>query len=68
VSTLDLMDQAETGRNRAYRGRGPDGGANIARLAEQARRWKPKLAVIADAALKDELDARLAGSGIDRRR
>ncbi len=64
-STLDLMDQAETAGTGAFEVEALTGGANIARLAEQARRWKPKLAVTADPARLDELRAALAGTGVE---
>jgi 1-deoxy-D-xylulose-5-phosphate reductoisomerase len=62
VSTLDLMGQ--TGGPEAYQIDALTAGSNVALLAEQALAWRPGLAVIADATLKPELDARLAGSGI----
>lgn len=62
VSTLDLMVQ--TGGAEAYQIDALTAGSNVALLADQALVWRPALAVIADAALKPELDARLAGSGI----
>jgi len=40
-------------------------GRNVARLAEQALRWRPKMAVIEDESRLAELRERLAGSGID---
>jgi 1-deoxy-D-xylulose-5-phosphate reductoisomerase len=64
-STLDLMDQAETAGTGVFEVEALTGGANIARLAEQARRWKPKLAVTADPARLDELRAALAGTGVE---
>lgn len=64
-STLDLMDQAETAGTGAFEVEALTGGANIARLAEQARRWKPKLAVTADPARLDDLRAALAGTGVE---
>lgn len=64
-STLDLMDQAETAGTGAFEVEALTGGANIARLAEQARRWKPKLAVTADPARLDELREALAGTGVE---
>ena len=64
-STLDLMDQAETAGTGAFEVEALTGGANIARLAEQARRWRPKLAVTADPARLDELRAALAGTGVE---
>lgn len=64
-STLDLMEQTVAGGAGAYEVEALTGGANIARLAEQARRWKPKVAVTADPArLKDLRDA-LSGSGVE---
>jgi len=61
VSTLDLFAQA---------GLDVDilaltAGRNVEKLAEQARRWRPRIAVIADPALLGELRQRLAGSGIE---
>ena len=59
-STLDLMDQAEAAGTGAFEVEALTGGANIAKLADQARRWKPKLAVTADVARLDDLRAALA--------
>ena len=64
-STLDLMDQAEAGGSGSFEVEALTGGANIARLAEQARRWRPKLAVTADPARLPELRAALAGTGVE---
>ena len=64
-STLDLMDQAEAAGSGAFEVEALTGGANIARLAEQARRWKPKLAVTADPARLEDLRAALAGTGVE---
>lgn len=60
VSTLDLFEQsgAEVEVTALAAGR------NVARLAEQALRWRPKLAVIQDETLLPELKDRLAGSGV----
>ena len=63
-STLDLMDQAEAGGAAAFEVEALTGGSNIARLAEQARRWKPRVAVTADAARLDELRDALAGTDV----
>lgn len=65
TSTLDLMDQAETAGTGAFEVEVLTGGANIARLAEQARRWTPKLAVTADPARLDELRDALAGTDVE---
>jgi 1-deoxy-D-xylulose-5-phosphate reductoisomerase len=64
-STLDLMDQAETAGTGGFEVEALTGGANIARLVEQARRWKPKLAVTADPARLGELREALAGTGVE---
>jgi 1-deoxy-D-xylulose-5-phosphate reductoisomerase len=61
VNTLDLMAHAEepvevlalTARR------------NVALLAEQARQWRPRLAVVEDEACLPELRARLMGSGVE---
>jgi 1-deoxy-D-xylulose-5-phosphate reductoisomerase len=63
-STLDLMDQAEATGTGGFEVEALTGGANIAKLAEQARRWKPKLAVTADPARLDDLRDALAGTGV----
>jgi 1-deoxy-D-xylulose-5-phosphate reductoisomerase len=59
-STLDLLERA-----------GADveivaltGGRNVARLAEQAKHWRPRLVVIEDESLLPELRERLNGSNI----
>ena len=65
TSTLDLMDQAEKAGSGAFEVEVLTGGNNIARLAEQALRWRPKLAVTADPARLSELREALAGTGIE---
>jgi 1-deoxy-D-xylulose-5-phosphate reductoisomerase len=64
-STLDLMDQAERAGTGVFEVEALTGGANIVRLAEQARRWKPKLAVTADPAKLNVLREALAGTGVE---
>jgi 1-deoxy-D-xylulose-5-phosphate reductoisomerase len=59
------MDQAEAAGTGVFEVEALTGGANIARLAEQARRWKPRLAVTADPARLGELRDALAGTGIE---
>jgi 1-deoxy-D-xylulose-5-phosphate reductoisomerase len=61
VSTLDLFDKAgvEVEVTALAAGR------NVERLAEQARRWRPKLAVIQDETKLEELRHRLQGSGVE---
>jgi 1-deoxy-D-xylulose-5-phosphate reductoisomerase len=63
-STLDLMDQAERAGTGVFEVEALTGGANIVRLAEQARRWKPKLAVTADPTRLNELREALVGTDI----
>ncbi|WP_312599390.1 1-deoxy-D-xylulose-5-phosphate reductoisomerase [Brevundimonas sp.] len=63
-STLDLMAQAEASGTGAFEVEALTGGANIEKLAEQARRWKPRVAVTADPARLDDLRAALVGTDI----
>ena len=58
------MDQAEATGTGAFEVEALTGGANIAKLAEQARRWRPKVAVTADPARLEELRDALAGTDI----
>ena len=60
VSTLDLFDKsgAEVEILALTAGR------NVERLAEQALRWRPRIAVIEQESLLGELRERLSGSGI----
>lgn len=60
VSTLDLFDQAGVEVEVV----GLTAGRNAARLAKQALRWRPQVAVIEDEAALPELRDRLVGSGI----
>jgi len=60
MSTLDLFDQAGLELEIV----GLTAGRNAARLAEQALRWRPQVAVIEDETQLAELRERLAGSGI----
>jgi len=60
VSTFDLFEQAKIEVDLV----GLTGGRNVARLAEQALRWRPQVAVIADERGLPELRERLKGSGI----
>ena len=64
-STLDLMDQAERAGTGVFEVEALTGGGNIARLAEQARRWKPKVAVTAYPTRLNELREALAGTEIE---
>lgn len=64
-STLELMAAAEAAGTGAFEVEALTGGANIARLAEQARRWKPKVAVTADPARLNDLREALNGTGVE---
>ncbi|MBX9574365.1 MAG: 1-deoxy-D-xylulose-5-phosphate reductoisomerase [Caulobacteraceae bacterium] len=65
TSTLDLMAQSEAAGSAAYEVEVLTGGANVGLLAEQARRWKAKLAVTAHEDRLEDLRAALDGSGIE---
>jgi len=65
TSTLDLMAAAEETGSGRFEVEGLTGGRNVALLAEQCLRWKPRLAVIENEAGRAELIDRLAGSGIE---
>ena len=60
-STLDLMDQAEQAGSGAFAVEVLTGAGNIALLAEQARRWRPKLVATAEVGRLEELRAAVAG-------
>lgn len=61
VSTLDLFDKAKV----EVEVTALAAGRNAERLAEQARRWRPQLAVIEDESKLPELRERLAGTGVE---
>lgn len=60
VSTLDLLDKAGVEVEVAALA----AGRNVVRLAEQALRWRPAVAVIQDESQLPELRERLHGSGV----
>ena len=64
ASTLDLMTQAEATGTGAFEVEALTGGSNIAKLAEQAKRWRRTLAVTADPARLDELRDALSGTDV----
>ena len=64
VSTLDLLDQATRDGVAEVEVVALTAGRNVARLVEQALKWKPQLAVIQDESLLPELRSRLNGSNI----
>jgi len=65
TSTLDLMEQTEAAGSAHYEVEALVAGANVALLADQALRWRPKVAVLADQRRLPELRDRLAGSGVE---
>ena len=65
VSTLDLLDQARRHGSAEVELVALTANRNVEKLAEQALRWRPRLAVIADEACREELAERLAGSGVE---
>lgn len=64
VSTLDLLDAAEDCGSAEVQVVALTAGRNVERLAEQALRWRPQIAVIEDEARLEELRERLKGSGV----
>jgi 1-deoxy-D-xylulose-5-phosphate reductoisomerase len=60
MSTLDLLDRAGVEVEVVAL----TAGRNVERLAEQAKRWRPRVAVIEDESLLPELKERLNGSNI----
>jgi 1-deoxy-D-xylulose-5-phosphate reductoisomerase len=65
VSTLDLMSHAEAAGSATFEVEALVAGRNVARLAEQALRWRPRVAVLSDEAGLDDLRRRLDGSGVE---
>ena len=65
TSTLDLMDLAEKAGTGRFEVEALAAGGNVALLAEQARRWKPRVAVTADPSKLDGLRDALAGTGVE---
>ncbi len=65
LSTLDLMAHAQAMGSATFEVDALAAGRNVARLAEQALRWRPRIAVLSDESGLQELRARLEGSGID---
>ena len=63
-STLDILDQAERG-GAEFEVAALTAGANAELLIEQALRWRPQVAVLADEAGLPRLQAGLAGSGVE---
>jgi len=64
TSTLDLIERGQSAGTAAFRVVALSGGANIDRLAAQARQWRPEIAVTADPGRLEDLRSALAGTGI----
>ncbi|HLI67307.1 MAG TPA: 1-deoxy-D-xylulose-5-phosphate reductoisomerase [Caulobacteraceae bacterium] len=64
VSTLDLLAQATAHGSAEIEVVALTAGGNVELLAEQALRWRPKVAVLADERGLGALRARLDGSGV----
>jgi len=64
VSTLDLLDQARAHGSAEVEIVALTAGRNVEKLAEQARYWRPKLAVIEDSSKHEALKSLLEGTGV----
>ena len=64
VSTLDLLDAAQDCGSAEVQVVALTAGRNVERLAEQALKWRPQVAVIEDESRLEELRTRLNGSGV----
>ena len=65
VSTLDLLDKAGEAGSATVEVVALTAGRNVEALIAQAKRWRPKLAVIADEAGYAALKDGLSGSGVE---
>ncbi|NEX94347.1 1-deoxy-D-xylulose-5-phosphate reductoisomerase [Caulobacter sp. 17J65-9] len=65
VSTLDLMDKAEAAGTAAFEVEALVAGRNLERVVEQARRWRPRVVVVADDSRLSDLREALAGLGVE---
>jgi 1-deoxy-D-xylulose-5-phosphate reductoisomerase len=63
-STLDILDQAEKG-GAEFAVVALTGGRNVELLVQQARRWRPQLAVLSEEAGLEQLRAGLVGTGVE---
>lgn len=63
-STLDILEQAESG-GAEFRVVALTAGGNVELLLEQARRWRPEIAVLADETGLERLRSGLAGLGVE---
>ena len=65
VSTLDLMALARAAQSARFEVEALVAGQNVRLLAEQARLWRPRVAVIADPRRLEDLRTALAGAGVE---
>ncbi len=65
VNTLDLLDFAEKRGEAKIEIEALTANKNVALLAEQARKFRPRFVAIADESLKDELKAALSGVDVE---
>jgi len=65
TSTLELMEQTEAAGSAAYEVEALVAGSNLDLLVEQAMRWRPKVAVLADERRLPDFRERLAGTGVE---
>lgn len=65
LSTLDLMERAEATGSARFEVEALVAGRNAERLAEQALRWRARIAVVSDPSAFGRLRDLLAGSGVE---
>ncbi len=65
VSTLEVMAAIEAAGGEPFEVEALTGAGNIARLAAQARRWRPRLVVTADTSRLQDLRDALAGEPVE---
>ncbi|HEX8568777.1 MAG TPA: 1-deoxy-D-xylulose-5-phosphate reductoisomerase [Caulobacteraceae bacterium] len=65
VSTLDLFEQVRTAGTAELEVVALTAGRQVEALIEQAKRWRPRLAVIADESAYSRLKEGLAGAGVE---
>ncbi|HXI86405.1 MAG TPA: 1-deoxy-D-xylulose-5-phosphate reductoisomerase [Parvularculaceae bacterium] len=65
VNTLDLLEFAAEAGDANIEIEALTANCNVARLAEQAKKFRPRFAAIGDESLRDDLEAALAGTGVE---
>lgn len=65
VNTLDLLEFAARRGEAEFQIEALTAHRNVALLAQQAKKFRPRFVAIGDEALRDDLDAALAGTGIE---